>query len=36
MNSLKMFKDDQRDNLDNSRWLSDRVVNLPSSPIIHS
>jgi len=34
MNKLSMFKDTQCDNLDNARWLADRVVNLPSSPII--
>ena len=36
MNKLSMFKDTQCDNLDNARWLADRVVNLPSSPIIRS
>ena len=35
MNKLSMFKDIQCDNLDNARWLADRVVNLPSSPIVH-
>jgi perosamine synthetase len=36
MNKLSMFKDIQCDNLDNARWFADRVVNLPSSPIVHS
>jgi len=36
INKLSMFKDTQCDNLDNARWFADRVVNLPSSPIIHS
>jgi perosamine synthetase len=31
MNSLTMFQDCQHDGLANSRWLEDRVVNLPSS-----
>lgn len=31
MNSLPMFKDCQHDGLENSRWLEERVVNLPSS-----
>ncbi len=31
MNSLKMFKQCQHDGLENSRWLEDRVVNIPSS-----
>lgn len=31
MNSLEMFKDCQNDGLKNSRWLEERVVNLPSS-----
>jgi perosamine synthetase len=31
MNSLEMFKDCQHDGLENSRWLEERVVNLPSS-----
>ncbi|KPN17063.1 aminotransferase DegT [Xanthomonas sp. Mitacek01] len=31
MSRLEMFKDCQHDGLDNSRWLEDRVVNLPSS-----
>ncbi len=31
MNKLDMFKDCQTDNLKNSEWLEDRVVNIPSS-----
>ncbi len=31
MSELSMFKDCQRDDLENSRWLEDRVVNVPSS-----
>jgi aminotransferase in exopolysaccharide biosynthesis len=31
MSDLEMFKDFQNDGLANSRWLEDRVVNLPSS-----
>lgn len=31
MNRLKMFKDCQTDELENSKWLADRVVNIPSS-----
>ncbi len=31
MNLLEMFKDCQHDGLENSRWLEERVVNLPSS-----
>lgn len=31
MSSLEMFKDCQHDGLENSIWLEDRVVNLPSS-----
>lgn len=31
MTRLDMFKDCQHDGLENSRWLEDRVVNLPSS-----
>lgn len=34
MNKLPMFKDCQCGNLENSEWLSDRVVNIPSSVII--
>ena len=30
MNSLEMFKHCQHDGLENSKWLEDRVVNLPS------
>lgn len=31
MNTLEMFKHCQHDGLENSRWLEDRVVNIPSS-----
>ncbi len=31
MPSLKMYKDSQTDGLENSHWLCDRVVNIPSS-----
>jgi perosamine synthetase len=31
MNRLEMFKSCQTDDLKNSRWLEDRVVNIPSS-----
>ena len=31
MNRLEMFKKCQTDDLENSRWLEDRVVNIPSS-----
>ena len=31
MNKLEMYKDCQHDGLENSSWLEDRVVNLPSS-----
>ena len=31
MNKLEMFKDAQCSNLDNSVWLEDRVVNIPST-----
>ncbi len=31
MSELKMFKDCQTDGLENSLWLQDRVVNIPSS-----
>jgi aminotransferase in exopolysaccharide biosynthesis len=30
MNSLEMYKDCQKGNLDNSEWLEERVVNIPS------
>ncbi len=30
MNRLPMFGDCQTDNLENSRWLADRIVNIPS------
>jgi perosamine synthetase len=31
MNKLEMYKDCQHDGLENSYWLEDRVINLPSS-----
>ena len=31
MNKLPMFKDAQCDNLKNSNWLEDRIINIPSS-----
>lgn len=31
MNTLPMFKDCQHDGLENSKWLADRAVNIPSS-----
>jgi perosamine synthetase len=31
MNKLEMYKNCQRGNLDNSQWLEDRIVNIPSS-----
>ena len=31
MNKLSMYKDAQSDDLTNSEWLEDRVVNIPSS-----
>lgn len=34
MNKLPMFKNLKYDNLKNSKWLSDRVVNIPSSVIL--
>jgi dTDP-4-amino-4,6-dideoxygalactose transaminase len=33
MNRLEMFKDCQTDELTNTKWLADRVVNIPSSTI---
>ncbi len=33
MNRLPMFKDCQCENIENSEWLTDRVVNIPSSVI---
>lgn len=33
MNRLSMFQDCQCSSLDNSEWLADRVVNIPSSAI---
>lgn len=34
MNRLTMFKDAQTDGLENSQWLADRIVNIPSSVIL--
>lgn len=34
MNRLPMFKNCQADNLENSEWFADRIVNIPSSIII--
>lgn len=34
MNRLAMFKDSQNDGLENSQWLADRIVNIPSSVIL--
>jgi perosamine synthetase len=34
MNKLPMFNNAQSDGISNSKWLEDRIVNLPSSPII--
>jgi dTDP-4-amino-4,6-dideoxygalactose transaminase len=31
MNKLPMFKDAQWDDLKNSEWLGERVINIPSS-----
>ncbi len=31
MNRLSMFKDAQHDSLDNTVYLADRIVNIPSS-----
>ena len=31
MSKLEMFNDSEKGNLENSEWLEDRVVNLPSS-----
>jgi perosamine synthetase len=34
MNKLTMFKGAQCDDLKNSEWLDERVVNIPSSAIL--
>lgn len=34
MNSLTMFKNAQTGNLENSKWLEERVVNIPSSVVL--
>lgn len=31
MNELDMFKNCQTDNLENTKWFENRVVNIPSS-----
>ncbi len=36
MPDLHMYKDCQKGNLKNARWLADRIVNLPSSARIHA
>jgi len=36
MNKLKMFKKSQKDALQNSEWLEERVVNIPSSAILQA
>jgi dTDP-4-amino-4,6-dideoxygalactose transaminase len=33
MNRLSMFRDCQSSSLENSEWLADRVVNIPSSAV---
>lgn len=35
MPDLKMYKDCFSGNLDNARWLENRIVNIPSSPIVN-
>lgn len=35
MNRLEMYKDCQCDSLENTEWLADRVVNIPSSVILN-
>ncbi len=35
MNRLEMYKSSQCDSLENTEWLADRVVNIPSSVIIN-
>ena len=32
MHKLPIFDDHLSDNLDNTEWLSERIINLPSSP----
>jgi perosamine synthetase len=34
MNKLDMFKNAPADNLDNAEWIEERLVNIPSSPMI--
>jgi dTDP-4-amino-4,6-dideoxygalactose transaminase len=33
MHRLKIYRDCFKDNLENTQWISDRLVNVPSSPI---
>jgi len=33
MHRLEIYKDSFKDNLENTEWISDRLVNVPSSPI---
>ena len=33
MHKLEMFKDNQKDQLKNTNWLADRLVNVPSTPV---
>ena len=32
MHKLEMFKNHQTDQLNNTNWLADRLVNIPSTP----
>ena len=34
MNKLDMFKNSETDDLKNSNWLEERIVNIPSSVIL--
>lgn len=34
LHTLKIFKDYPRDNLENTNFLRDKLINLPSSPIL--
>ena len=34
MNNLKMFSDCQSTDLSNAKWLEERVVNIPSTPLV--
>ncbi len=35
MNRLPMFKHYQRDDMENTTWLTDRLVNIPSSVLLN-